>query len=86
MLMNVIFSQYSILHLLIGAFSPLLFWGTEVVFLFFFFGGLLLYNIVRFLPYIIMNQPQVYTCPAPLEPLSHLPSHPTPLGCHRALG
>ena len=34
-----------------------------------------------FLPYISMNQPQVYTCPLPLEPLSHLPPHPTVLVC-----
>ena len=38
-----------------------------------------------FLPYISISQPQVYVCPLPLEPLSHLPTHPTPLGCHRAL-
>ena len=24
-------------------------------------------------------------CPLLLEPSSHLPSHPTPLGCHRTL-
>ena len=30
--------------------------------------------------------PQVYICPLPLEPPSHLPPCPTPLGCHRALG
>ena len=34
-----------------------------------------------FLPCINMNQPQVYICPLPLEPLSS--SHP--LQCHRAL-
>ena len=33
-----------------------------------------------------MNQSWVYVCPIPLEPPSHLPPHPTPLGCHRALG
>ena len=38
-----------------------------------------------FLPYNNVNQPQVYLCPLPLEPPSHLPPHPTPLGCHRAL-
>ena len=38
-----------------------------------------------FLPSIHMNQPQIYTCPVPLEPPFHLPPHPTPLGCHRAL-
>ena len=37
-----------------------------------------------FLPYINMNQPLVYVCPFPLEPLSKLVPHPTPLGCHRA--
>ena len=31
-----------------------------------------------------INQPQGYTCLLPLKPPSHLPSHPTPLGCHRA--
>ena len=36
-----------------------------------------------FLPYINMHQPQVYTCPLPLEPASHQPISP-PLGCHRA--
>ena len=36
-----------------------------------------------FLPHIPMNQPQVYRCPLPLEPPSHFPAHPTPLGCHR---
>ena len=39
-----------------------------------------------FLPHINMNQLYVYICPLPLEPLSHLPPHPTPLGCHRAPG
>ena len=38
-----------------------------------------------FLPYISMNQPQVYICPLSLEPPSRLPPHPTSLGCHRAL-
>ena len=37
------------------------------------------------LPYINMNQSQVYICPFRLEPLSHFSPHPTPLGCHRAL-
>lgn len=35
------------------------------------------------LPYMNMNQPQVYTCPLS-EPSSHLPLHPILLGCHRA--
>ena len=37
-----------------------------------------------FLPYIHMNQPQVYVCPLSLESPSRLLPHPTPLGCHRA--
>ena len=37
-----------------------------------------------FLPYINMNQPQVYICPLPLETSSHSPPYPTPVGCHRA--
>ena len=36
-------------------------------------------------PYITMNYPEVYICPLHLEPPSHLPPHPIPLGCHRAL-
>ena len=36
------------------------------------------------LPYNSMNQPRVHTCPLSLEPLSLLPVHPIPLGCHRA--
>ena len=27
----------------------------------------------------------VCTCPLSLKPPSHLPPHPTPLGCHKAL-
>ena len=38
-----------------------------------------------FLPYVNMSHPWVYMCPLPLEPPFHLPPHPTPLGCHRAL-
>ena len=38
-----------------------------------------------FLPHINVNQPQAYACPATLDPPSHLPPHPTPLGCHKAL-
>ena len=38
-----------------------------------------------FLPHINMNQPLAYIYPLPLEPPSHLPLHPTPLGCLRAL-
>ena len=37
-----------------------------------------------FLPYINMNQPQVYIYPLPFETPSHLPPHPTPLGWYRA--
>ena len=36
------------------------------------------------LPYINTNQPYVYICPLPHETPFHLPSHPTPLSCHRA--
>ena len=32
-----------------------------------------------------MNRPWVYICPFSLEPSSHFPPHPTPLGCHRTL-
>ena len=39
-----------------------------------------------FLPYIHMSQSQVCMLPLPLEPPCQLPSHPTPLGCHRLLG
>ena len=39
-----------------------------------------------FLPYIHMSQSQVCMLPLPLEPPCQLPSHPTPLGCHRSLG
>ena len=42
-------------------------------------------ELCLFLPNITMNQPQVHMCPLPLEPPSHLPPHPTPLGCYRAL-
>ena len=35
--------------------------------------------------YINMNQSWAYICHLPLEPASHLPPHPTPLGYHRAL-
>ena len=38
-----------------------------------------------FLPYNSVNQPLVYIYSLPLEPLSHTPPHPTPLGCHRVL-
>ena len=34
--------------------------------------------LCQFLPYIIVNQPQGYMCPLPLEPPSHLPFHPSP--------
>ena len=39
-----------------------------------------------FLPHVNMNQPQIYVCPLAPEPPSHLPPHPSPPGCHRALG
>ena len=37
-----------------------------------------------FLSNLNMNQPEVYIYPLPLEPPSHLPPHPTPLGWSRA--
>ena len=33
-----------------------------------------------------MSQPEVYVCPLPPEPPSHLLPHPSPPGCHRAPG
>ena len=39
------------------------------LFLFIYFGGYLLYNIVLVLPYINMNSPQVYTCSPSWTPL-----------------
>ena len=41
--------------------------------------------LCSFLPYINMDQPLTYLCSLPLEPPSHLPPPPTPLGCHRSL-
>ena len=41
--------------------------------------------LVWFLPHSNMTQPLVYVCPLPLEPPSHLPHIPTPLGCDRTL-
>ena len=35
--------------------------------------------LCQFLPYINMNQPQVYICLLPLEILSHISPHSTPL-------
>ena len=37
-----------------------------------------------FLPYISMNQPEVFICLFPLGPPFHLPPPPTPVGCYRA--
>ena len=37
-----------------------------------------------FLPYIDMNQKQVYMCPPILNPSSFFPPHPIPLFCPRA--
>ena len=38
-----------------------------------------------FSPYIDMNQPRVHLCPPHHESPSHLPAHPIPQGCPRAL-
>ena len=66
-------------------------WSEWAQCVFFFFNLFLLednYFIILcwFLPYINMNQPLIYVCPLPVEPLSHFWLHPTPLGCHKALG
>ena len=58
---------------------------------FFFFLNFLLEDncftiLYWFLSYININQPQVFIYLLPCAPPSHLPPHPTPLGCHRALG
>jgi len=37
-----------------------------------------------FLPYINVNQPELYMCPLSREPPSHFPPLPTPRGCLRA--
>ena len=47
-------------------------------------GRELLCTIVLVSAICHINQPQVYICPLPPEYPSHLPLHPTPLGCHRA--
>ena len=69
----------------------MLFLPPKLLFFFIWGGGLLLkicledncFTILYwFLPYINMNQPQVYICPLPPEPPSHLPAHSIPLGCH----
>ena len=57
---------------------------------FFFFNWRLITILLWFLPYIDMNQPQMYMSPHPTappchpEPSSHLPPHPIPLGCPSA--
>ena len=64
--------------------------------LFFFSAGIYLFNFLLqdicftllcwFLPHTSVNQPQVDINSLPLESPSHLPPHPTPLCCRRALG
>ena len=51
----------------------------------FFIGANYFVILCWFLPYINVNQHQVYLCPLPLEPYFHLSPTPTPLGCHRTL-
>jgi len=58
-----------------------------------FFKKLLLYWRIIALQYYVgfcdtstWISPQVYICPLPLEPPSHLPPCPTHLGCQRTLG
>ena len=53
---------------------------THFIFnLFILIGSQLLCSIVVVLPYIDMNQPQVYMCPPSWTPL-HFPPHPIPQG------
>ena len=51
----------------------------------FLIGGNCFIMLCWFLPFSNMNQLYVYICPLPSELSSHLPPHPTPLGCYRAL-
>ena len=59
------------------------------IFYFFKFNLIFNWKIIAILwwllPYININQPQVYICPFPLKPPSLFPPHPTPLGLHRPL-
>ena len=77
---------------------PLPHWLDGLVFTlpFFFFAGIYLFKFLLqdicftllcwFLPYTGVNQPQVDIKSLPLGSPSHLPPHPTPLCCRRALG
>ena len=49
----------------------------KILFSIFMWRIIALQYCVRFLPHINMNQPEVCTCPLPLEPPSHLPHQPT---------
>ena len=53
---------------------------------FFFFEDNCFPILCCFLPYMDMNQSQLYICSLPCERPSHRPPHPAPLGCHRASG
>ena len=55
------------------------------LFIYFNWNGITLYYCGVFSPYIDMNQPLVPMCSPYPEPHSHLPPHPIPLGCPRAL-
>ena len=61
-----------------------LFCGNFLCCFFFCFSFYFLLKIIDFMPYVSMNQPKVFICSLPLEPLSHLPPHPTPLDYLRA--
>ena len=64
----------------------LLLWCNIYIFLFL-LGDNCFTILCWFLPYINMNQSQVYIYPLPPEPPTpHLPPHPAPLACHGALG
>ena len=56
-----------------------------LVFLFFLVVGNHFTILCWPLPYIKMNKPQIYIYPLSTETPSHLPSHLTPLDCHKAL-
>ena len=59
-------------------FFAVVFKTIKKIFILFLIGGEMLYNIVLYINMISHR----YT----YEPPSSLPPHPTPLGCHKALG
>ena len=52
----------------------------------FLIGEEMLYNVM-FVSAMYQHEPlKIYIFPHPVKPPSHLPPHPTPLGCHKARG